>query len=109
MPFGLDLPGQGLGERDDPVLRDAVGAKPDIRDQPGERRRENDVAVPALGDQSRQERLDTVDRPPQIDIDHEPPVVVAGLHDRTGVGDACVVEHDVDVAEHSKRLIGQVS
>ena len=66
------------------------------------------MALAALGDQSRQERLDTVDRAPQIDIDHEAPVVVAGLDDRTGVGDAGVVEHDVDLAEHAKRLVGQV-
>ncbi len=63
----------------------------------------------ALGDQSRQERLDPVDRSPQIDIDDKAPVVVAGPHDGTGVGDAGVVEHDVDLTEHPKRLVGQVA
>ena len=40
------------------------------------------------------------------DIDHKAPIVVAGLLNGTGVGDACVVEYDVHVAEHPERLIG---
>jgi hypothetical protein len=60
-----------------------------------------------LGDQPGQERLDTVNRPPQVDVDHEAPIVVAGVHDRACVGDARVVEHHVHVTEHTKRLIGQ--
>ena len=61
-----------------------------------------------LRDQPRQERLDAVDGTPQIDVDDEAPIVVAGLGDRARVGDARVVEHHVHVVEHPERLIGEV-
>ena len=53
------------------------------------------MALGALGDHARQERLDAVDRSPQVD-GHEPlPVGVAHFDGRSGDGDTGVVEQDV--------------
>ncbi len=53
------------------------------------------MALGALGDHARQERLDAVDRSPQIH-GHEPlPVGVAHFDGRSGDGDTGVVEENV--------------
>ncbi len=66
------------------------------------------MAAGALLEQSRQESLDGVDGAPQIDVDHPAPVVVRHLRDRTSDHDAGVAEHHIDLAEKTKRLVGQV-
>ena len=89
------LPPQHLGERDDAVLGDAVRPEAAVRHETGERRREQDVAPLALLDEAGQERLDAVDRSPEVDVDRPAPVVVGHLEHRSADSDAGVVEHDV--------------
>src|ERR1700761_3543821 len=73
-------------------FRDAVGAEADVGHQAGERRGEGDVAAGALLEQPGQERLDGMDRAPQVNVDHPAPVVVRHLRDRTR-------DHNAGVAE----------
>ena len=100
-----ELPPQHLGERHDAVLGDAVRAEPAVRHEAGERRGEQDVAALALLDEAREERLDAVDRPPEVDVDRPPPVVVGHRQHRAADGDAGVVEHDV----HRRRRRGRTA
>ena len=108
MPSALQFARQALGERDDTELGDAVGPEPGIAHHARERRGEHDVAIAALLDQARQERLDAVDRPPQVDVDHPAPVAVGDVGDRGGIGDARVVEHQVHLAEQAEGFVGKV-
>ena len=89
-----------------PYLATQYGPRPLFGHEPGERRGEQDVAALALLDDPRQERLDAVDRAPQVDVDRPAPVVVGHLEDRAADGDAGVVEHDVDRAEGVERGVG---
>ena len=106
-PVRSQLPGEDLGQRDDAVLGDAVRAETDVRHEPGERRREQHVATLALVDDPGEERLDAVDRSPQVDVDDPPPVVVGHLGHWPADRHPGVVEHDVHRAEHGERLVGQ--
>ena len=106
--LGLQLAGQALGERDDTEFGDGVRAESGIAHHARERRGEHDVAVPALLDQARQERLDAVDRAPQVDVDHPAPVAVGDVGDRAGVGDARIVEDQVHLAQQAERFVGEV-
>ena len=89
-----------------PYLATQYGPRPLFGHEPGERRREQDVAALALLDDAGQERLDAVDRAPQVDVDRPAPVVVGHVEDRAADGDAGVVEHDVDLAEGIERGVG---
>ena len=97
---------QDLGEGHHAVLGDAVRAQSKVRDEPGERRREQNMAALPLGDEARQERLDAVDRSPQVDVEHPSPVIVGHLQDGPADGHAGVVEHDVHGAEGVERGVG---
>ncbi len=66
------------------------------------------MAIPALLDHARQERLDAVDRAPQVDVDHPAPVAVGDVSDRASIGDACVVEDQVHLAEQAEGFVGEV-
>ena len=65
------------------------------------------MATLTLVDDPWQERLDAVDRSPQVDIDDPPPVVVRHLGHWPADRDPGVVEHDVHGTEQAERLIGQ--
>jgi hypothetical protein len=56
-----------------------------------------------------QERLDGMDRAPQVDVDHPAPVVVRHLRDRTRDHNAGIAEDHVDLTEKTKCLIGEVN
>ena len=106
MSCGRSSLAEHLGQRHDAVLGDAVRAEADVRNEPGERRGEQHVPALALLDHPRQERLDAVDRTPQVDVDDPSPVVVRHVDDRPANGHAGVVEHDVHRPEGVERSIG---
>jgi hypothetical protein len=103
---GPQLAGQHFRQRDDAVLGHAVRAEAHVRYETGERRREQHVAALTLLDHAGHEGFDAVNRPPQVDVDRPPPVVMGHLDDRPAHRHAGVVEDDVHGAEASEGLVG---
>ncbi len=66
------------------------------------------MTVPALFEHPGQERLDTVDRAPQVDVHHPAPVAVGDVGNRSGVSDPGVVEHQVHLAEQAEGFVGKL-
>ena len=62
------------------------------------------MAVLAMRFHMRQEDLQPMDQPLEVDADHPIPVGRCDLFDRAGAGDAGIVAEDVDVAEFGKSL-----
>src|SRR4051812_5136474 len=67
---------QHLRERDDAVLRHAIGTEADVGHEPGKRRGEEQVPPIVLSEQARQEGFDAMDRAPQVDVDDPTPLIV---------------------------------
>ena len=73
-PGSAQLHVEGLRDRHDAGLGDVVRRDRRRRDQPGDRRRVDDVGRLALAQHDRHERAHAVDHAPQVDAEHPPPV-----------------------------------
>ena len=87
---------QDLGDTAQSELRGTVGGVPGQPEQRGSRGYVDEVTTPTGSDHRRDEALDHMDRPHQIDLDEALPVVMLELVDRTPRGDTGDVHHDIE-------------
>ena len=105
VPGDEHLLAQRLGEPAHAELRGVVGALGGHADQAEDAGQVDDVAV-AGSDEVRQERLGAVHDAPEVDA-HDPVEIVPGhVLDGGHQGDACVVDHEVDLPELGDDRVG---
>ncbi len=89
---------KGLADARHGVLGRVVGAHPRVREQPGHRGRDHDVA-PVGCVHRRQERRDAVDDAVEVHVESPSPVDEVEFVHRSAGGDAGVEADDVDIGE----------
>ena len=105
--LGAQILMEAFGQRDDAEFGDAIGAQLPVRHEPGEACSKENVTAASVRDHARGERLDAMDRTPEVHPDGPVPVRVSHGLRWSEHRDAGVVKKDIDPAEFAPGPVGK--